>query len=172
MKCRISATPTAISFQELLHGGRNFYDVCFCRKMSGIEELDLCVRQVSPKRLCSRGDEKGIILAPDRKQRWFRSTKIFLKFGIELHIRRVIQKQIQLNLLVSRTFEQRRIQCVRLGRNTVGIGYAVRVLPPRSFQRQNVLPEYLTVFCCGRGPVFPDRAPGIAKAFLISIPVL
>jgi len=101
LKCRISAMPNATCSQKLLHGGRNFYDVCLYRKMSGIEELDLCVRQVFSKRLCSRGNEKGIILAPDRKQREVRSTKIFLKFGIEPHIRRVIQKQIQLNFLVS-----------------------------------------------------------------------
>jgi hypothetical protein len=81
-----SATPNAICFQERLHGGRNFYNVCLCRKMSAIEELDLCVRQVFTKRLCSRGNENGIILAPDRKQRWLRSAKIFLKLGIELHI--------------------------------------------------------------------------------------
>jgi hypothetical protein len=53
-------TPNAICFQELLHGGRNFHDMGLCRKMSGIEKLDLRVRQVFPKRLCSRGNEKGI----------------------------------------------------------------------------------------------------------------
>ena len=32
--------------------------------------------------------------------------------------------------------------------------------------------DYLPVFCSGHIPVFPDRAPSIAKAFFIRIPIL
>src|SRR5262245_15705176 len=161
-----------ICVQELLHGGSNFYGMCLYRKMSSVKQLNLCVRQIFPKRLCSSGEEKGIVLPPDRKQRWSPFTKIFLKFRIEVHIRRVIQKQIELNLFVPWTFQQSRIQCVRLRRNTLGIRYPVRVLPARSFQCQNILANYLAIFRCGSSPVFPDRSPGIGKAFLVSISVL
>ena len=78
--------PDAIRFEELLHSGSNFYDVCLCRKMSGIKELNLRVRYVFPKSLGSCGNEKRIILAPDRKQRRLRFSEIFLKFRIKLHI--------------------------------------------------------------------------------------
>src|SRR5215471_288002 len=120
--------------------------MCLECEMTSIEESDICVWQVFPKSFGSRRNEKRIILAPDRKQWRLRLTKIFLKFRIELHIRCVVEKQIQLNLFVSRTLQQDRIQCVRLGRNAFWIAYAVRVLPPRSFQCQNVSPEYLSVF--------------------------
>src|SRR5215471_3116124 len=88
--------------QEVFHRRGNFHDVCLDCKMTCIEELNLGVRQVFSKRLGSRGNEKRIILAPDRQQRRFRLTKIFLKLRIKLHIRCVIKKQIQLNLIVSR----------------------------------------------------------------------
>src|SRR5262249_17598131 len=141
------ATPlNTIRGEEVFNRRGNFHDVCLNCEMTCIKELDLCVRQVFSKRLGSRRNKERIILAPDRKQWRLRLTKIFLKFRIELHIRCVVEKQIQLNLFVSRTLQQGRIQCVRLGRNAFWIAYAVRVLPPRSFQCQNVSPEYLSVF--------------------------
>src|SRR4030095_3879063 len=140
--------------------------------MTCLDELDLCVRQVLSKCLGSRRNEKGIILAPDREQWRLRFTKIFLKFRIELHIRSVIEKQIELNLFVSRTLQQSGIQCVRLRRNAFWIAHAVRVLPSCSSQRQNVLSDYLTIFGCRVSPVFSDRIPGVPEPFFIAIPVL
>src|SRR5262249_50296134 len=48
----------------------------------------------------------------------------------------------------------------------------MRVLPARSFERQKVFAKYLSVLCCGRGPIFPDQAPGTSKPFFVGIPVL
>ena len=48
----------------------------------------------------------------------------------------------------------------------------MRVLPSGSFECQNVLADYLPVFCCWLSPVFSDRTPGITKSFFISIAVL
>src|SRR6185503_14409277 len=98
-----ASTRNAVCIEELLHRCRNFADMRLDRKMSGIEELDRCVRQVFAKRLGSRRNEEGIVLAPDRKQRRFRFAEIFLKFRIELHVRCVIEKQIELDVFVSRT---------------------------------------------------------------------
>src|SRR5437016_14448385 len=105
--------------------------------MSGIEELNLRARYVFSKRFRTCGNEKGIVLAPDRKQGRLRFTEIFLKFRIKLYVRRVIQKQIELNLSVPRTLEQLRISCLRLRRNTLRICYAVGVLPARSARVQH-----------------------------------
>src|ERR1700689_2686428 len=118
--------------EEVFHRGRNFYDVCLNREMSCIKEFDLRVRQVFSKGLWSGGNEERIVLAPDRKQRRFGFAEIFLKFGIELYVRCVIQKQIELNLFVPWPFEQSRNQRVWLRRNSLRIRYALRVLPARS----------------------------------------
>ena len=173
MSCAFCGGPVgAICGEEVFHGGSNFDDVRLRRKMSGIEELNLRARYVFAERLRSCGDEKGIVLAPDRKQGRLRFTEIFLKFRIKLYVRRVIQKQIELNLSVPRTLEQRRIQCVRLRRNTLWICYAVGVLPARSSRGQNTLAEDVPVLCRGGYPVLPDRAPSFTKAFFVCIPVL
>ena len=108
-------------------------------KMPGIQELDPRVRYILSKCLGSRRNEKGIVLAPNRQQRRLGLSKIILKCRIELHVRRIVEKQIQLNVFVPRTLQQRRIQRVRFRRNALRIGHAVRVLPSRSLQRQNVL---------------------------------
>src|SRR5271167_2795839 len=133
--------------------------------MSGIEELNPGVRQVLSKCLGSRGNEKRIILAPDREQGRLRFAEILLEFRIEFYVRRIIQEQVELNLLVPWPFEQSRIQCVRLRRNILRICYAMRVLPARSTRRQNTLAEYGAVFCRGFGPVLANWAPSFTKAF-------
>src|SRR5258708_31891277 len=140
--------------------------------MSRVEELNLCGGYVLPKSFRSCGNEERIVLAPDRKQRRSRFAEIFLKLRIKLYVRRVIQEQIELNLFVPRTLEQRRIQCVRLRRNTLWICYAVGVLPARSSRGQNTLAQDVSVFCRGCRPVLSDRAPGFTKAFFICVPVL
>src|SRR5580698_8858077 len=61
----------AIRGEEGFHRDGNFYNMCLKREVSGIEELDLRIRQVPLKGLCSRGNEEGIIFAPDRKKRRF-----------------------------------------------------------------------------------------------------
>src|SRR5215469_5971490 len=104
-----AVTPDSVRFQEVHHGGSNFDDVCFQREMPGIEKLNLRVRYVFPIRFGSCRNEERIVLAPDRKQRGLRLAEIFLKFGIEPHVRGTVQKQIELNFFISGTFKQRRI---------------------------------------------------------------
>src|SRR5580692_5703575 len=116
--------------------------------MSGVKELNLCSGDVFAKSFRSLGNEEGIVLAPDGKQRRFRSAKIFLEFRIELYVRRIVQKQIELDLFVSWPFKQSRIQGVRLRRNDLRICYAVRVLPTRSARSQNALAEYVAILGC------------------------
>src|SRR5580704_15683790 len=46
------------------------------------------------------------------------------------------------------------------------------ILPACSSRCQNCLAKYVPVSCCRLGPIFPDRAPGIAKTFFVGVPVL
>src|SRR5579872_714155 len=158
--------------KEVFHRCRNFYDVSLYRKMSGIEELHLRVRQVFSKCLCSRRNKKGIVLAPNRKQTRLQLTKIFVELRIEPQVRRVIQKEIELNVFVPRPFEQSRIQRVRFWRNNLRICDAVGVLPARSTSRQNALAEYLSVFFRRCRPVLSYWCPRFTKAFFVGVSVL
>src|SRR5215467_1470504 len=163
--------PDTVCLEKVLHGGGNFNDMCFEREMSGIEELNLRVRYVFPKCFCSRRNEERIILAPDRQQRRFRLAEIFLKLRIKLYVRAVIQKQIELDLLVPRAFEECRVQRVCLRRHSLRIRYAVGVLPAGSSGCQNTLTENIPILCRRCSPIFSDWAPRIAQAFLVSIPI-
>src|SRR6516225_2969480 len=140
--------------------------------MPSIEKLHLSMRQILLKCLCSRGNEERIVLAPNCKQRRLRFAEIFLKFRIELYIRGVVEKQVELNFFVAWALEQSRVQRVGLKRDTLGIGDAFGVLPARSTCCQNALPEYGPVFRCGCSPILPDWAPSISQAFFIRVAVL
>src|SRR5215467_5419016 len=164
--------PDTVCLEKVLHGGGNFNDMCFEREMSGIEELNLRVRYVFPKCFCSRRNEERIVLAPDRQQRRFRLAEIFLKFRIQLHVRRVIQKQVELNLFVPRAFKQCSVQRVRLRRNPLRIRYTFGVLPARPSGCQNALAENVPILCRWCTPVLTDRTPCIAQAFFVSISIL
>src|SRR5215472_410674 len=87
----------------------------FEREMPGLEKFDSCLRQVFPKGFRSRRNKERIILAPDRQQRRPRFTEVFLKLRVELHIRRIVEEEIQLSVFVPWSFKERRVQCVRLG---------------------------------------------------------
>src|SRR5271156_1660178 len=158
--------------EEVFHRGRDFDDMGLDRKMPGVKKLNLRSGYVLPKGFGSRWQEEWVVLAPDREQGRLRFAEIFLEFRVQLDVRRVIQKQIELNLFVPRAFEQRRIQSVRLRRNTLRIRYAVGVLPARSARRQNTLAEDVSIFWSGRGPIFADGSPGIAKPFFVRVPIL
>lgn len=158
--------------KKIFHGSGNFRDVCFESEMSGIEELDSRVGQIFAKCLCSGGNEKWIVLAPDRQQRGLRFPEIFLELWIELYVRRVVEKQIQLDLFVSRSLKERRIQCVRLRRNILRIDYTVRVLPACSTRRQDALAEYGSVVWRRFSPILSDRPPRIAEPFFVGISIL
>src|SRR5215469_8532586 len=84
----------AVCCEEILDGGGNFDDVCFRRKMPGVEELNLRAGYVLSESFRSCGNEERIVLAPNSKQRRFRFAEIFLEFWIEVYVRRVIEKKI------------------------------------------------------------------------------
>lgn len=71
-------------------------------EMPGVEELDLRARIV-PLECVGPGREKERIgLAPDGERRRPVGAEVFLKLGIQLDVTRIVEKQIQLNVLISR----------------------------------------------------------------------
>src|ERR1700728_1184025 len=173
LRCPVVRLPRyAVRRQELLHCSGNFGNMRLYRKMPRIQKLDPRVRYVFSKCLGACGDEKRIVLPPNGKQRRLRLPKVILKRRIKLHVRSVIEKQIQLDVFISWALEQSGVQRVRFRRNALWIAHAVRVLPARSVRRQNIFAKYLSILWSWLGPVLPDRSPGIAQSFLIGIPIL
>ena len=66
--------------------------------MAGIEQMDLGVRIIASKGLGTGGQEKRVILAPNREKRRPPGADVFLEFGIERDIAPVIAEQIELDL--------------------------------------------------------------------------
>src|SRR5580698_330138 len=71
------------------------------REVSGVEELDGGGRDVAAEGFSAGRDEIGIALAPDGEQRRLRSAEVLLKLRIELHVVRVVEKQIELDVDVA-----------------------------------------------------------------------
>src|SRR5580692_7906674 len=90
----------SIGPQELFHRCGNFDYVRLKRKMSGVQELDPRVRDVPSKSLGPRGKEKGVVFTPNRQQRRLHLPEVVLKRRVELHVRGVVAKQIELDVLV------------------------------------------------------------------------
>src|SRR5215472_8477793 len=164
--CIFSAlAPDAVRFEEVLHGGSNFYSVCLCRKMAGVKELNLRTRQVFPKSFGSCGNEERIILAPDREQRRLRLAEILLEFRIELYVRGIIQKQIELDVFIAGTLQQSSVQSIGFRRDDLRISNSMRVLPACAFKGQQGVADNLAVLGVWLRPIAPNRIPGIAQAF-------
>src|SRR5262249_55269036 len=95
------------SQQEFLDRFRDFICVRLERKVSRVVEVNLSIWIVAFESFCTGGQEERIVLAPDREKRWLAGVKVFLKFRIQGDIARVVQEQIELNLVVPRSSQQR-----------------------------------------------------------------
>src|SRR5262249_8021547 len=107
-----SSARDAVCLEERFYCCGNFHYMRLDRKMSRFEELLFCVGDVFAIRLSARRNKEGVVLAPDGKQGRPHLAKILLKFRIELDVRRIVQKQIELNLYISRALQQSGVQCV------------------------------------------------------------
>ena len=106
-----------VSFQEILDGIRDLLDVCFECKVSGIVEVNLGVRIVTPESLCTRRQKEWIVLAPDRKQRRLLRSEILLELRVKRDIACVVQEKVELNLVIPGPSQQRRIESVGFRRD-------------------------------------------------------
>ena len=81
----------------------------FERAMSGVEELDLHVRIVTLEGVGPGREKEGIGFPPDRERRRPVSAKILLELGLHLDVAGIVEKQIQLNVLIAGACQQGRI---------------------------------------------------------------
>ena len=87
------------------NGRGDLLDVCFEREVSGIQQLDSGIRIITTVRLGAARQKERVMLAPDGKQWRLGVAKVLLKNWIQGQIRSVVEKEIELNVFVARTFQ-------------------------------------------------------------------
>ena len=65
--------------QEIADDLRDFGAVRLQREVAGVEEANLCLRNVALKRLGARRKEEWIVLAPDRQKRRLVRAEVVLE---------------------------------------------------------------------------------------------
>src|SRR5262245_4984707 len=102
--------------EELPHLSCNFSGMCFQREMAGVVEMNLRLRLISLERLEARRQEEGIVLPPNGQQRRTSLAEIGLELRIERYIVRVVEEQVELNLVIPGPGHQRGVKRVALRR--------------------------------------------------------
>ncbi len=95
--------------QEVADDRRDLRALAFQRKMAGVEQMDFGVRVVVFEGLSAGRQEERIVLAPYREERGPPGPDVLLKFGIERDIALVVAEQIELDLVISGSGEERRV---------------------------------------------------------------
>src|SRR5215472_3680749 len=152
-------------------GAGDFLMMGFEREVTGVEETDLSVDVVALERFCAGRKKKRIVLAPDGKKGRPRGTEILLKLGIQGDVARVVEKEVELDLVDAGTSQKRRIQFVRFRRNEGCLRDSVRVLPLRGLGGKK-LPQSSAILGRGLLPIFLDGVPALAQALFVSVAIL
>ena len=83
-------------------------------EMPGVEELDLRPRIVPLEGFGPGREKERIGFAPDGERRWPVNAEVFLELGIQLDVTRIVEKQIQLNVLIAGAPLQGRVERIGL----------------------------------------------------------
>ena len=108
-------------------------DLCrvrFKREVAGFIKAHFRIRNVAFECLGSRWQENGVVPAPGCQQRRTARANALLKPRIWRNVGSIVQEQVELNFVVSRTRDERSVQRVALGSDQARIRDALRVLRP------------------------------------------
>src|SRR5215472_13437484 len=130
-------------------------------EVAGVEEMHLRTGVVSLERLGTLREEERVALAPDGEQRWPLCAEVFLEFWIERDVACVVQKQVELDVVVPRPSEQCGVELVSFRRDQRLVLDAIEVLGfcRRSCQK---FAQGHAIFQGWLLPVFLDRVPTLA----------
>ena len=149
----------------------NLGNVRFEREVAGVEEAHFGVRNVTPVRLGALREKERIVLAPDSQQRGTTAAEILLELRVQRNIACIVEKQVELNLIIAGAGEQGAVEREGFGRNHCFVRNAVEVLGLGRFPSEEV-PQGCSIARSGFFPVFLNRVPALAQAFLVSITIL
>src|SRR5579875_2887353 len=145
--------------------------MCLQQKVTGIDKVYLRIGVVAAKGLGSLRQEERIVVAPYGQRRRKVFAEVLVKPWVGSHIRFVVTKQVELNLIIARTVEKMLIERIALRRNQRSIGLAMRVLKLRCAGLQQG-PQIVAVLLGRILPVGANRIPALAQPILIRIAVL
>ena len=109
-------------------------DLCgmrFQRKVACVEEADGCSRKIALERFGTGWQEKRIVLAPHRQQRWPVGAEVALKSRVECDVGLVVTQQVELNLVGAWARQVEVVQRQPIRRNRRLVDDAIGVLPAR-----------------------------------------
>src|SRR5262245_35045820 len=145
--------------------------VCLERKVAGIKEAHIGVRDVAFECLRTRRQEERIVLTPHRQTGRLVFAEIAVKFGIERDVALIVAEQIELNFVGPGARQVEVVERKSVRRHERRVGGTVHVLPDRRLRREERT-ERLTVRLRRFAPVGSDRVPSVAQPFLIGVAVL
>src|SRR5688572_20400573 len=139
---------------------RDFRTVRFEREVSSIEQVDLGVRLIALEGLCTFHGEEWIPLAPNDQGRRPTLPEERLELGIEPDVRLIVAEQVELDVDVARSAQERPIEHPGIGAQQLHLRLSQSggVLKPCSVQVQPAA-QFLPV--CGRRllPIGFERFP-------------
>src|SRR5262249_9089615 len=115
---------------EVVDRRRDLFRMRFQREVARLEKVDHGTWDVALERLGARREEERIVLAPPRQERRPPRAEVLLELRIQRDIAGVVEEQVELDLVVAGPSEQRRVECVALGRDQRLVSDAMHVLPP------------------------------------------
>ena len=125
----------------------------FEREVSCVEEMDFDVGVVALERLGAGRQEKGIMLAPDGEEGRPVGGEVRVEFRIKRDIARIVQEEIELDLVITRARQKRVIEPIGFRRDRRLVGNAVDILPLGPFEGQERA-DCIPVFRRGVAPYF------------------
>ena len=156
--------------QEVEHETSDLIDLLIECEVAGVNQMNLGIRQVPLVSFRARGDEGGIITAPDNQRRWLVFAQPRLPGGVGGDVGAIIVEQICLDFPLSGPGQESVFVGPGVGVVALGIR-AVGDMPlPGAFERG----ESVDLFRM-RVPIRPilsDPGPLDAKSLLVGVRVL
>src|SRR5579864_550422 len=114
-------SPRHPSAEEIADGRGDFPRVRFQRKMAGVVEMHDGIGVVACERVGALWQEERIVLPPDGQRGRPSGAEILLKLGIERDVVRVVQEQVELDLIVAWPSQERGVERVPFRRHQRGV---------------------------------------------------
>src|SRR5262249_33725801 len=124
-----SSAAREVAIEEGVNHRRHHVHFLFQREVAGIEQVKLRLRKISEIGCRPRRREDWLFLPPEDKDGWLTRGEVLLPLRIERRIGPVVQKEIELDLVVARAVEQELILGRPVGAHELRVLCARLVLP-------------------------------------------
>src|SRR5579859_3578044 len=130
--------------------------MCLECEMAGVEKMDLGFTHVACVGFGAQRQEERIVLPPYCEQGRLVIAQELLEFWVKRNVAGIIEKQIELNLVIAWPRQQDRVESIRFGRNRLCRRSAFRVWPFCHFRREEIA-QRRAIGLVGVLPVSLDR---------------